>query len=71
MSRNKQQPTCINAAYGNLRITIKHRLQDCPQWREERKKHGMEGNVEKTLGKECEMAKLMRFLKEINVYEDI
>ena len=31
----------------------------------------MEGNLEKTLGKECEVAKLMRFLKEINVYQDI
>ena len=31
----------------------------------------MEGNLEKTLGKECEVAKVMRFLKEINVYEDI
>ena len=58
MSKNQQQPTCINVACGNQRITIKHCLQDFPQWREERKKHDIEGNLEKTLGREYELAKV-------------
>ena len=31
----------------------------------------MEGNLEKTLVKKCEVAKVMRFLKEINVYQTL
>ena len=43
MSRNNQQSTCGNSAYGNQRLTIKHCLQDCPQWKDSRKKHSIQG----------------------------
>ena len=43
----------------------------CPQWKEERRKHGMESDMKKILGILCEVAKIMRFLKEINIYEEI
>ena len=71
MSRSEQQPTCSNATCDNQITTVKHCLQDCPQWREERRKHGMEGDMKKILGRECEVAKVMKYLKEINIYEDI
>ena len=38
MSRNEQLPTCRNAACRNQILTIKHCLQDCPQWRDSSKK---------------------------------
>ena len=69
MSRNEQPPKCKNNICGNQRITVKHFLQDCPQWKEERRKHGMESDMKKILGIEVEVEKVMRFLKEINIYE--
>ena len=38
MSINEQQPT-----RGNQRLTIKHCLQDCPQWKDSKKKHSIQG----------------------------
>ena len=37
----------------------------------ERRKHDVEGDIEKVLGKDCEVGKVMRFLKEIKMYEKI
>ena len=66
MSKNEHQ-TCRNAACGDQRITIKHYLQDCPQWRDSRKKYDIQGDIRILLGKSCEVEKLMRFLKETDV----
>ena len=71
MSRNEQQPKCNYATCRNQRMTVKHCLQECPQWREERRKHDVKGDIEKVLGKDCEVGKVMRFLKEIKMYEGI
>ena len=38
-----------------------------PQWRDSRKKH----NIRTLLGKDCEVVKIMRFLKEIGMFEEI
>ena len=43
MSRNEQPPTFRNAACGDQILTIKHSLQDCPQWRDSRKKYNIQG----------------------------
>ena len=45
MTRNEQPPTCRNAAYGDQRLTIKHCLQDCPQWKDSRKKYNIHSDL--------------------------
>ena len=71
MTKNEQPPKCKIVICGNQRLTVKHCLQDCPQWKEERRKHGIESDMKKILRIECEVAKVMRFLKEINIYEEV
>ena len=68
---NNQHPICRNTECRHQRLTIKHCLQDCPQWREERRKHNIQYNVRKTLGKDFELANVMKFLKKINSFEEI
>ena len=63
MSRNNQQPTCGNVACGKQSLAIKHYLQDCPEWRDSRKKHNFQGDIKILLGKDCEVEKMMRFLR--------
>ena len=48
MTRNNQQPKCGNAACGNQTLTIKHCLQECPKWGDERRKCKIQGDI-KTL----------------------
>ena len=55
----------------NRILTIKHCLHDCPQWRDIRKKYNIHGDIETLLGKNCEVEKIMRFLKETEIYEEI
>ena len=43
---------------------IKHCLQDCPQWRDSRKKNNIQDDIRALLGKNCEVEKMMRFLKK-------
>ena len=57
-----QHPTCRNAACGYLRLTIGHCIQDCPQWRNSKKKHNIQGDIRRLLGKDCEVEKIMRFI---------
>ena len=45
MSRNEQQPTSWNAACGDPKLAIKNCLQDCPQWRDCRKKCNIHGDT--------------------------
>ena len=37
---------------------------DCPQWRDNRKKYNIQGDIGALQGKNCEVEKMMRFLKE-------
>ena len=71
MSRNEQKTTYTNAACGNQRLTIKHYLQDCLQWKDNRKKYNIQGNIRTLLGKSCEMEKMMRFPKETKMFKEI
>ena len=71
MSRINQQPTCKNAACGNQSLTIKHCLQECPQWRDSRVKYNIQGDIRTLLGKDCEVEQMMKFLKEIGKFEEI
>ena len=46
-------------------------LQDCSQWRNSRKKHNIPGDIRRLQGKQCEVEKMKRFLKEIGLFEEI
>ena len=46
-------------------------LQDCPQWRDSRKKYNVQGDLRTAMGKDCEVEKIMRFLKETEMFEEI
>ena len=69
ISRNNQQPTCDNAAYGNQSLTIKHCLQGCPNWGIA-ERNNIQGDIRTLLGKNCEVDKIMRF-KEMGVWGNI
>ena len=71
MLRNEQQPTWGNVACGNQRLSIKHCLQECSQWRDSRKKYNIQGDKRTLLKKSCEVEKMMRFLKETEMFEEI
>ena len=43
----------------------KNCLQDC------RKKHNIMGDIKTLLGKECEVKEMMRFFREIGLFEEI
>ena len=38
-----------------------------PHWRDSRKKHNIQGEIRTLLGKDCEVKKLMRFLRKIGM----
>ena len=42
-----------------------------PQWRDSRKKHNIQSDIKTLLGKDCEVYKMMRFLREIWMFEEI
>ena len=71
MTRNCQQPTCESAICGNQSLTIKHCLQECPQWRDSRVKCNIQGDIRTLFGKDCEVQQMMKFLKEIGKFEEI
>ena len=52
MTRNSQRPTCGSATCGNQNLTIKHCLQDFPQWRDSRKKNNNQVDIRLLTGKE-------------------
>ena len=62
---------CGSATCGNQSLTVKHCLQDCPQWRNSRTKHNVQGDIKALLGKDCEVEQMMKFLKEIGKFEEI
>ena len=42
-----------------------------PQWRDSRRKYNIQGDIGELLGKDCEVEKMMEFLKEIVKFEEI
>ena len=40
-----------------------------PQWRDSRKKYNIKGDIRTLLGKEREVEKMMRFLREIRAFQ--
>ena len=42
-----------------------------PQWRDSRKKYNIQGYIEAPLGKNFELEKMMRFLKETEMFEEM
>ena len=42
-----------------------------PQWTNSRKKYIIQGDIGTLLGKECEVEKIMRFLKGIGIFKEI
>ena len=71
MSKNEQPPTCRNAASGDQKLTIIHFLQDCPQWRDSRKKYNVQGDIRTLLGKDSEVEEMMRSLRDIGLFDEI
>ena len=67
---NDQQPTSTNAACKNQALTIKHYLEECSQFRDSRRKYNIQSDI-RTQGKDCEVEKMMRFLREIGIFEEI
>ena len=41
------------------------------QWRDSRKKYNIQGDIKTLLGKSCEVEKMMRFLIEAEMFEEI
>ena len=41
-----------------------------PQWRDSRKKQNIQGDMGTLLEKNCEVEKMMRFLREIAIFEE-
>ena len=69
MSKKKQQPICGNAAHENQRLTIKHCLQDCPQWKNSRKKYNIQGVIRTLLGRDFEVK--ITFLNRTWMFKEI
>ena len=42
-----------------------------PRWRNSRKKHNIQGDIRRLLGKDYEVEKAIRFLKGIEIFEEI
>ena len=59
------------AECGDQRLTIKHCLEDCPKWRDSRRKYNIQGDLMALLGGSCEMEKIMRFIKETEMFDKI
>ena len=70
MTRNGQQSTCTNVACKNQRQS-NIISWSAPQWRKSRKKNGIQYIIKTLLGKDCEVEKIMKFLKEIEIFEEI
>ena len=63
MTRNDQQPTCISVTFGN------QTLEECPQWRNSKRKYNIQSDIKMLRGKDCEVEKIIKFLKKIEIYE--
>ena len=42
-----------------------------PQWRDNRKKYNIQGDTRTPLRKDCEVEKIMRFLREMGKFDEI
>ena len=61
MMGSNQQP-----AFGSQKITVKHCLQECPQWRENKRKCNIEGDIKALLGTDYRMTSI-KYLREIDM----
>ena len=52
-------------------LKVQYYLENCPQWKKNRGKYDTHGNMKESLGKGCAVGKLMKFLKKIELFEDI
>ena len=66
MSRNDQQQTCRYVTFMNERFT-----NNITSRRLQQKKYNIQGDMKAILGRNCELRKLMKFLKEKNVSKNI
>ena len=60
----------INIFYSMLKPwtdTIKH----CPQWRDSKKKYNTKDDIKLLWERDCEVEKIMRFFKDIEISEEI
>ena len=46
-------------------------FDECLQWKDNRRKHDIYGNIKQLLGKHCKVEKLMKFLNDILLFEGI
>ena len=63
MTRNNQEPTYMNVACGNQKLTIKHCL---PNGGTAEKKY-IQGNKKILLGRDCKVEKVIRFLRYVDI----
>ena len=49
----------------------KYCIQECSRKRDRRKNYNIKDNIKTLLGKHYEVEKIMRFLKEIEIFEEI
>ena len=55
----------------NQKLTIEHFLEECLQRKENRRKYDIYCILEEVMRKNFKMKKLMKFLKDIGLFEDI
>ena len=68
MSRTRP-PECSKCRASPL--TIQHILVDCQFYQPYRISHGLPNNYQAILGENCPVSKLIKFLKEIDIFKDI
>ena len=76
LTRNHQQPTCPNAACNNQTLTITHQTlpHGVPPMEGHQKKiqyPRSRSDIKTLLGRDCEVEKIIKFLKEIEIFEQI
>ena len=69
MTKNNQQPTCIGAVCKNQTLTITHCSWNAPM-EGHQKKSSVQSDIRMLLGKDCEVEKVISFLKEVGVFEE-
>ena len=57
--------------FRNQRLVVKYCLEECPQWGDSKRKFYIHGNIGDLLGKNCEVGKLIIFVKKTGLFEDM
>ena len=71
MTRNDQQPTCIDAACGNQTLNNQTLPRGVLPMEGHQKKYNIQSDIRALLIRDCEVDKVMRFLKNLEVFEEI